>query len=278
MFDKQFDLVPFQFPEFTPTLSWFDDVLRLDRLMEIFEEERSRGPLLYERLVEASGQHLIFRIAPSQRADRDFFNEFVLQKFLSHKTSIQRAYELKLVGAASPLRQVRDSLDAITEALERIPRELRKNPASLATKFLQIFYNGVLAPGFEWNSSVVVRRKFIELYLYSQGLLLSDHYRWLRNKLGDLNTESHLETITLPQKIALLHQTGVLDYLRSKLEQQNAEDNLRAVSRIISLLTAGNTIHYSSVLEYLNALGTQDANDSLTKENLRFVQKQLRHL
>ena len=47
---------------------------------------------------------------------------------------------------------------------------------------MQIVYNGTMASGMELNPRFNMRRKFIELWLYSQGLLIAEHYYWLLRK------------------------------------------------------------------------------------------------
>ena len=182
LFDQLFGLIPFKFPEFDPKISWYSDTDAFDNLVFLFSDERSKGRSLFERKIEAADEHLHFQVFPVQKTERNAFHDFVLNKFISEKTSIEKKAELQLSCIPNVQEEIKAKMNVIEKTLQWMFTTLKKNSPSLKNKFLQIVYNGTLASGVELNSRFNMRRKFIELYLYTQGLLIADHYYWLLQK------------------------------------------------------------------------------------------------
>lgn len=275
LYDRQFGLIPFAFPHFDIHLSWYMNAQLLKELIDILRTERRALHTLYIKTVGTADGSYRFDVVPVYIPERKFLNEFILQKFRKEKRAIQALAETTISSSSSPQHFLEEQIAIITRHLEWIPTALSCNVYSEQTKFLQIFYNGVVAVKSGQAATTNVRRKFVELYLYAQGQLMMEHLSFLTERYSTLAIRDSAGPLSLRLKLVMLHQLGIIEMLRQKLRLDNDASGLIILSNIIALLTAETTLNRPEVFRYLSLLGTSHAGDLLTLENINMVEARL---
>jgi hypothetical protein len=155
---------------------------------------------------------------------------------------------------------------------------LKADDTSLRAKFLHIFYSGYLAYQYGNDKVLTNRRKYTELYLYSQGLLLAEHISELQKKLEKSNSNTDTHLLSLPLKIVLLHELGIINSLKARYEKNNAAGYNHQLAKLVCLLTSESPKNYSSVLSLITSLESGTSSDLLTSVNRHSIKKVLENI
>jgi len=271
LFDRHFGLIPFDFPSFDISLSWYLDPAQLNTLTDILNIERRELRSLYRKAIPIGKKIYRFSVLPVYIPERKFLNEYVLDKFLNEKHKIKSDTLRQLSEAPSKKIYLEEKIAAITHWLDWVPKSLKTNPSSIQAKFLQIFYNGILAANSGKVSTLTIRRKFVELYLYAQGLLMMDYLNYLSSIYEAMVPGNSVQPLPLRLKLVALHELGVLDLIRSRFDLESNEHGLEIIATIVSLITSEHTANYNEVYRTLSILGTGHPKDCLTESNLRYI-------
>lgn len=275
LFEKHFCLIPFTFPSFDISISWYLVPEQLVSLLDILNVERRELHSLYRRSVVYGGKSYEFSILPIYIPERKFLNEYLLDRFLAIKKNILSSTDEELSMSSSPIVYLEERIATISHSLDWIPRELNKSPLSVQTKFLQIFYNGMMAAQGGNTTNLKIRRKFVEIYLYAQGLLIGDYFNYLTSIYASRVSTYSLNPLPLKLKLVLLHELGILDHLKNRFAADKNTSGPSSLASVISLLTSEHTINYNEVFRHLSVLGTGHPKDSLTNTNKKFVAQKL---
>jgi hypothetical protein len=118
--------------------------------------------------------------------------------------------------------------------------------------FYDAFSNKVYGPG--------KKRKFIELFLYAQGIIYSNYISSLKATFqvyhypAATQTPQHLD---LSGQINLLQELGVVDFLKSRYSGLDANAFENKMAEILCLITGEDTDQKKTVLQILTSLNWQ---------------------
>jgi hypothetical protein len=118
--------------------------------------------------------------------------------------------------------------------------------------FYDAFSNQVYGPG--------KKRKFIELYLYAQGIIYSNYINALKTTLqhsGQAADEQITQHLDLSGQLSLLQELGVVDFLKSRYAGLDAFSFENKLAEILCLITGENTDQKKTVLQILVSLNRQ---------------------
>ena len=146
----------------------------------------------------------------------------------------------------------------------------------MRVKFLRVFYNGFLAFNQGHDDIKTIRRKFLELFLYSQGLLLAEHWNDLQKKLEkSQNKRVSRKKLSLPLKIVMLHELGIIDALQTRFKQNQIDGFHNQLANLICLITSENPKNHHSIVEYITSLSSDTSADLLSADNISIIKKEL---
>jgi hypothetical protein len=177
-YDRHFGIIPFEFPAFDPALLLFFEKEKSAALCEIFKKERN-NPGLTEKLFRFQDEYR-FSIKPAN-SNNAIYSNYILSQFLTQAPDFdgwiaEREREANGSGSCRTGR-----LEKANTLLNEIEYRLRHDyDKSLLLHCMAVFYKGFYDA---FTGSIVLpgkKRKFIELYLYAQGMIYAQYMNRLR--------------------------------------------------------------------------------------------------
>jgi hypothetical protein len=253
-FDRIFGIVPFSFPGFDSQLRFFFQKAKTDELVSIFKNERNNPGLTEKKF--SFDETFVFNINPAN-SNSSTYSNFILSRFLSQAPAFEDLIARKIT-AEKPLEFFLDEANGLINQIEYcIQNENNKNFAFQCMPvffkgFEDAFRNRVNLPG--------KKRKFIELYLYAQGIIYADYIGSLKKVLYkslnplELRRSFHLD---LTGKLALLHEQGIIDFLKNKYAGLDVASIENKVAEIICQVTGEYAEQKESVLNLLATMNSK---------------------
>jgi hypothetical protein len=189
-FDRVFNIIPFPFPEFDPQLRFLFEKEKTDSLINIFRNERNNPGLMRKNFVFR--ETFVFNIKPAN-SNSTVYSNYILSLFLSGTPD----FFDWINHAVNENMTFTDILDAANGLINKIEVRLMYSfDKSLEIQCMSVFYKGFY-DGFTGNVHIPVKkRKFIELFLYAQGIIYSRYISALKiakPRQADLGKELVIE-------------------------------------------------------------------------------------
>lgn len=190
-FHSYFGLVPFSFPKMDMHVSWFYEEAELTALTNnLYEEIKNRH--LYEKTITENRNTWLFDVKPRSQSQRIQYNQFLLSLFLSEACNGGFALVENYLGTPdeslsflnAKCKGIRNSLADIKQYVQK--RSLRPG---LKLQFARVFYTGFLSFTSDTSLNLHIRHKFVEIYLYSQGLLVAKYLHHLQSLLRKIDAD-----------------------------------------------------------------------------------------
>jgi hypothetical protein len=275
-FDERFTVIPFVFPESDIEASWYNNEIKHNQLIEAFTKD-SRGLNHFERKLCFGSREFKFDIRPVTLNQRILLNQYILNKFLATGNKTSQNLSDKTGKLSNPEDWLDTEIDRCQAIVNWTKHTIDKGNSAIRSKFLRIFYNGYQAYLFGNDKMVRVRRKFVELFLYSQGLLLAEYLGELQKEFGNIKKDEVTgRNLTLAQKVLLLERLGVINQLRKKLRRRknNVSDN--QLAGLLCLIISEPLQNQDSILKFFSSLGNGTNADVLTEANDQIIKQVLR--
>ncbi|HWJ27238.1 MAG TPA: hypothetical protein VNS32_11890 [Flavisolibacter sp.] len=187
-FDQQFGCLSNTYPEFDPELKFLFEQKEFDAFTEIFEKER-RKAIILDRRYEIDGKTYIFNATPVN-SNTVILNDYILyhfinndKKFESHVNAIRNKAEINEQQIWEAWLNALNRIDSIENKLAG------GEERGLRYRFMNVFINGYRDKEQGLLKKFFNRKKFIELYLYAQGVLFRQYFQQL-NDLCDFSTSA----------------------------------------------------------------------------------------
>lgn len=109
------------------------------------------------------------------------------------------------------------------------------------TQFTLVFSNGLT--DFNSNGMPVIspkRKKIIELYLYTQGIIYGEYIQLLKKNILQIDNTADippLQTLDTAKKISLLKELGIIEAIKKKYPFLSKADLDKKTAEIIYLFT-----------------------------------------
>jgi hypothetical protein len=253
-YDRHFGIIPFEFPSFDPLLPWYQSESAFLRLGTIVNQEQKRSAELYEKHFYSGDQVIVFSIKPYSEPQRWYLNQYIFRKFITEQIDLQQ--EIKRLQATDEdiMMYLQNRLEKLEDTLTKIRHVLQyqSNESMLRIRFLSIFYKGFTEYNSGSDKMFKVKRKFIELFLYTQGYLVADYMHQLQEHLAlFINEQEHTVQKELRKKIYLLQELGIIHFLERKLKREKIVNNKEKLAEWICLITSVDKKNLSSVMREL---------------------------
>jgi hypothetical protein len=234
MFDRLFGIIPFSFPDFDPNLSFFFQKEKLDELISIFKKERNNPGLTERKFI--FGKSFIFNIKPAN-SNSSVFSNYILKSFLSRQPAFDQWIEIH-GSAEKPIESLLDEANGLINHLEYcLQNEYDK---SFRLQCMSVFFKGFHDAYTGHVNLPGKKRKFTELYLYTQGIIYANYIgslkTFLKRYLNPIDLPEHSQ-LDLPGKLSLLKDLGIIDFLKSNRAQRNLSEVNDELSKLICLIT-----------------------------------------
>jgi hypothetical protein len=232
-FDRWFGIIPFDFPDFDPRLRFFFEREKTEELVDIFKKERNNPGLTLKKF--QFDEILAFNIKPAN-SNSSVYSHFILSCFLTRKPS----FEVWIKQNISSDKKVEDLLDEANGVMNTIEMYLQNEyDQSFRLQCMSVFYRGFYDVFTRHLNGPGKKRKFIELYLYAQGMIYADFISSLKTAMRKASQPEDLKTqapLDLEGKMNLLHELGILDFLTNMYSDTGkglaADDMAETIIRI----------------------------------------------
>lgn len=248
IYDGLFDILPFHFPQLCFATSWFDNSIFYAKLVEYLNRDKRENKLLSQSIVE-TGKTYVFNIKPLSQVQRIQFNNFIIKKFLSVKASMLKQINEEVKKAGNEQHYFQTKIDQYNTIINKIRETINYSKDLLQSQLLNVFYNGYVAAESNIEKMIKSRKTFVELYLYSQGLLLAEVITYLQS--GREHLQKTAAFLNLEQKLALLKQLGIIDFLHSQMHKDEYICKI-TIPEIIRLLCSELPNKKETIKQFLN--------------------------
>ncbi|MFT3932920.1 MAG: hypothetical protein QM726_04830 [Chitinophagaceae bacterium] len=219
-FDIHFGLLPYPFPSFDIGLQFLYVQDKASQLMDIYKKESAKSVCLKKHF-SFNKKNYDFDVTPFNSCP-PVFNNYVLNKFISQDDrfdAIVNCIEVNGHYEEVPVTLLLQQSDNLLEFISHTLVAKRKK--DVKTRMANVFLSGYN----DYLSGVPrifrYRKKLIELYLYSQGILYCKYRQCL--KLRNIQHEALNDfsinggpVLNWTEQILLLKKMGVLDLLKNK--------------------------------------------------------------
>ncbi len=197
-FHKQFDLIPFEFPDFDIDFSWYNNEEKLALLISNFYKERPKK-FTCEKTVVYNNHSITFNVHPLSPKQRMLYNEFVVSTFLQRSQWIISKLNNDFKSATDPEQFLTSQIQLLTCLQGWMSFSINKcvTKVTLRQQFLQVCIAGMNLAGTKKQIILCKRHTFVELFLIGQGIFLSDYLCTAQKLFKQCN-------VNLPETYALI--------------------------------------------------------------------------
>ena len=225
-YDRHFGIVPFSFPAFDPELPYFFERDKTEALVDLMKKERN-NPDLSERTFRFDETYR-FSIKPIN-SNNPLYSTYILCKFLMALPGPDDRLENPLLRQDTKLL---DDGNRIINFIEyKLQNEYDKSPK---IHYMTVFYRGFSDAFLQKVRLPDKKRKFIELYLYSQGILYAKYLAILKSRV--IPRRKTGRTAAAPgfsNGLGLLNELGAIDLLQRKYAVTPTPESSSAFAAII---------------------------------------------
>lgn len=233
-FDRWFGIIPFDFPEFDPRLRFFFEREKTEELIDIFKKERNNPGLTVKKF--HYDEIIAFNIKPAN-SNSSAYSHFILSCFLTRKPE----FEEWIKRNRSADKTVEDLLNEANSVVNSIEINLQNEyDKSFKLQCMSVFYKGFYDAFTRHLNGPGKKRKFIELYLYAQGMIYADFISSLKTAMRIANHPEDVKIqvpLDLAGKMNLMHELGILDFLRDRYLNPESELSDINLAETISQIT-----------------------------------------
>lgn len=254
LYDHVFGLFPYQFPPFDPELEMLFKLERTSVIDELLEKER-RNTFVPEQKFVYGEDNFVFNVSPSN-SNAVIFNDFIVSKFINSDTNfnhiitgLRRNDKFDTQAAFKLHNRAMRNIHLIEEQI------YGKKETSWRNQFMTVFYHGYFDCRHKTFKKFPRRKKLIELYLYSQGILYGNYIDELV-ELSSRGTETpHVpdHILELDERLVLFNELGILDLLKRKYKKLGRAAAEKKITEILCLMLGESRSASQRVLDYLKA-------------------------
>jgi hypothetical protein len=258
-FEKHFHVIFDLFPAFDYTLTFLNDPGQIGLLTDMYRKDSSIYAALKKEF-SIDKRLFVFDVRPVN-SYRPVFNKYIIDGFVSADrgfNAITGAIEKYGSYGERPVAALMDECD---QSIRIVRDNLQKNKTSnFRIQFMTVFYEGYNDHLDGLSKSFRRKKKFIELYLYSQGLLFAGYRQrlqsaWLHQEIQEKVTEpDEFKVLDWRGQVLMLKKMGMLDVLKDKIQHPVETVKRKKIHRIICQIIGQQPYMTESITEYINLI------------------------
>lgn len=250
-FDRWFGIIPFDFPDFDPSLRFFFEREKTAELVDIFKKERNNPGLTVKKF--HYDEIFTFNIKPAN-SNSSVYSHFILSCFLTRKPS----FEEWIKQNRSADKTVENLLDEANAMVNRIEINLQNEyDKSFKLQCMSVFYRGFYDAFTRHLNGPGKKRKFIELFLYAQGMIYADFISSLKTAMRKTSLPEDSKTqvpLDLAGKLHLMDELGILDFLANRYSNSGSGLTSNDLAETISQIMGESPEQKEIILHLLNKM------------------------
>jgi hypothetical protein len=262
-FDRLFGIIPFSFPDFDPQLRYFFQNDKTEELEVIFKKERNNPGLTEKKF--SFGETFVFNIKPAN-SNSSVYSNFILSSFLS----CMPVFEDWIRQKKSAERPIEFFLDEANGIVNRIEYYLHyEYDKSFKLQCMSVFYKGFYDAFCNHVNLPGKKRKFIELFLYAQGIIYANYISSLKSAFENSRNPAGLHKplfLDLSGKLGLMNDLGILELLRARFGGLNTVSFENKMAETLCLITGEYADQKESVLKILSTMKKQSPGEMANRE------------
>jgi hypothetical protein len=246
-FDRCFGIIPFNFPDFDPQLRFFFEREKTQELVDIFKKERNNPGLTVKKFHYE--EIFTFNIKPAN-SNSSAYSHFILSCFLARKPTFDEWINRNISNG---------------KTVEGLQNEYDK---SFKLQCMSVFYRGFYDAFTRHSSGPGKKRKFIELYLYAQGMIYADFIDSLKSAMRKAGQAEDLETqapLDLAGKMNLLQELGILDFLTNRYSNPGSGLSFIDLAVTISQFTGESPEQKEKILHLMQKMSHHNITTTLRR-------------
>jgi hypothetical protein len=266
-FDHLFGIIPFPFPAFDSELTFLFQKEKTQELADIYKKERNNRSLTEKKF--SYREDYVFNIRPAN-SNSAVYSNYILSSFLLRAPQFTELINQKKTGE-KPVEVLLDQANGCINEIElRLQYSLDK---SFGLQCMAVFYKGFYDAFGHRAYGPGKKRKFIELYLYAQGIIYSNYISSLKTALqqGRYPTEPEIAgQLDFSGKFNLMEELGIIDFLKNKYAQLDSASLENKLVELICHITGENADQKKTILQMLRSTNRQaQKSNPKTTSNLR---------
>ncbi len=258
LFDRLFGIIPLSFPEFDSHLRFFFEKEKTEELAEIYKNERN-NPGLTERKYQF-GEIFVFNIKPANSNNAAYSN-YILSSFLSR----QPVFEEWIRQNKSEERPIEFLLDEANGIINKIEHNLLSEyDKSFRLQCMSVFYKGFHDAFSSRVNLPDKKRKFIELFLYAQGIMYSNYIsslKWSMQHPDNFVDLQVIENLDMQGKLNLMNELGIIDFLRTRFSGTDDTSFENKIAESLCRLMGEFPCQKESVIKILSSIKVKGKQD-----------------
>jgi len=273
-FDHHFGIIPFPFPGFDPELSFLFQKDKTGDLEGIYKKERNNKSLTEKKF--SYNEDFVFNIRPAN-SNSAVYSNYILSCFLLRAPEFTE-WISKEKDNGKPVERLLDQANALVNNIEY--RLQCKQDKSFSLQCMAVFFKGFYDAFCNQVYGPGKKRKFIELFLYAQGIIYLNYISSLKSAFQisqyppETTVHNHLD---LSEKLNLLQELGIVDFLKSRYTGIDSISYENKLAEIICMITGEDTDQRKTVLKILSTLNWQD-HKMATKKITGSANQKMTHL
>ena len=272
-YDRIFGIIPFDFPDFDPQLKFLLDRDQTEDLIDILKRERNNPGLTEKRFMYR--EPVIFNISPAN-SNSAVYSHYILSSFLSRSPEFAE-WIRKNKTAEKPIEAQLDEANGLVNKIEwTLHNDYDK---TFRLQFLSVFYKGFSDAFTNSLARPDKKRKFIELFLYAQGIIYSNYVTSLKAALyKERNPAEFLQShhLDLQGKLELLVELGVVEFLKNRYSAMDPVSFARKLAEVLCIIMGEEADQTELVLKILTEQEGQISNPE-NKKLLPVVHRNIQH-
>lgn len=254
-YERHFGLVEDEYPSFNVQLDFFFRQEGINILIELFEKER-RHSLPLEKVFTFEENSYHFNITPLNSYP-EVFNDFVIEHFLQKDLGFRQSVQELRQAAITDHQQLARLQKLANRKISQVADLLYSNTeTSFRVKFMTVFYEGYADYTQNRFKKFSKRKKILELYLYSYGILFGKYLEALNNYSTDPETEKDFleysaDSPDCEVQLELIRELGIIDFLRSKFTDTDLPATQLRIASLLCRIMGQSREQTASILKFL---------------------------
>jgi hypothetical protein len=210
-------------------------------LEDILHKERQASTLLKKEFIFPAARYIFDVNSPNSH--RVALNDFIIGKFEETGRKRVDAWIKKICKKYCSQASLSQYLNSLDETVSFVEQQTKKTAdRSSKTRFMNVFITGLTDSCASQNMQVFsTTKKFIELYLYSQGKLYAYYISALKDVTVTMSSDNnHVQQFLHPalskQRISLLQQLRIIDAMQLQYPNLPPAEKADKIAEIISFL------------------------------------------
>lgn len=262
-YNQHFGLIQETYPPFNAQLDIFFLQEGINSLIERFEKER-RQSLPLEKVFDFERKRYHFNVTPLNSYP-EVFNDFVISHFLQQDLAFRQSIQEITKAAMDDPQQLARLQKLANRKITQIADILYSNTeTSFRVKFMTVFYEGYADYTQNKFKKFSKRKKILELYLYSYGILFGKYLEALNRYNADPEGEKVTpgevqDTAVCATQLTLMQELGIIEFLLKRFAEPDLPASEQKIASLLCLIMGKGKEQTAAIAQYLQLYASKSA-------------------